>query len=336
MPIDLGAKGSCQIGGNLATAAGGVRYIRYKSLHANTLGMEIVLPDGTIVNALKTIRKDNTGYHFPHLFIGSEGTLGIITKVSIATVLKPKSINAVLLTAETFDDVCKIFRVAKEFLGEILSAFEFFDKDSMNLVVKHGLVNPLGRSSKFFILLETHGSNSEHDEQKLSYFFEHVLDNGSAKDGTIATDESQRLALWKLREGIPEFLRVEGYVYKYDISIPLAHMYEIVEILRQKLLNYEALQNVNVYGFGHLGDDNLHLNFVLPAKNDQAENEIEPFIYEWTKKYHGSISAEHGIGTIKKKHLHYSQTPESIELMRRLKRALDPNNIMNPGKIIDI
>jgi len=336
MPLDLGAKGSCQIGGNLATAAGGIRFIRYKSLHANILGMEVVLPDGTVVDALKTIRKDNTGYHLPHLFIGSEGTLGVITKCAVATAIMPKSVNVVFLGVESFEKVQHVFRTAKSLLGEVLSAFEFFDRESMDLVVKHGLVDPLEQATPFYVLLETHGSNNEHDEQKLEKFFDQVLGAGDAVDGTLAFDETQRAALWRLREGIPESLRREGYVYKFDISIPLPRMYDIVEILRNKFSEIETLTGTKVYGFGHLGDDNLHLNFVLPAKNEQVESEIEPFIYEWASSHRGSISAEHGVGTIKKKYLHHSQTPASIELMKLIKRAIDPKNIMNPGKVVDI
>lgn len=336
MPLDLGAKGSCQIGGNLASAAGGIRFLRYKSLHANILGLEVVLPNGTVVDSLKTIRKDNTGYHLPHLFIGSEGTLGVITRCAIATAILPKSVNVVFLGVESFEKVQHVFRTAKSVLGEVLSAFEFFDRESMDLVVKHGLVDPLENKTPFYVLLETHGSNNKHDEQKLEAFFDQVLGSGDAVDGTLAFDESQRAALWRLREGIPESLRREGYVYKFDISIPLPKMYDIVQILRDKFTGIESLAGTNVYGFGHLGDDNLHLNFVLPAKNELVDREIEPFIYEWASSHRGSISAEHGVGTVKKQYLHHSQTPESIELMKTIKRAIDPNNIMNPGKIVDI
>jgi FAD/FMN-containing dehydrogenase len=334
MPIDLGAKGSCHIGGNLATAAGGVRFIRYKSLHANILGMEIVLPNGTIVDSMKTVRKDNTGYHLPHLFIGAEGTLGVITKVALATAIRPKSINVVFLGIQTFEQVQHVFKAAKGLLGEILSAFEFFDLECMQLLQKHGLSNPLETDSKFFILLETHGSNQEHDEQKLERFFEEVTGSGDASDGTLAFDETQRLAIWKLRESITEALRKEGYVYKYDISIPLRQMYGIVEELRTKFSETPQFNELKVYGFGHLGDDNLHLNFVTPARNNEIEIQIEPYIYDWTRQHRGSISAEHGVGLIKKKFLHYSQTPESIALMKTIKKAIDPNNIMNPGKVL--
>lgn len=332
MPIDLAAKGSCQIGGNLATSAGGIRFIRYKSLHASILGMEVVLPDGTIVDALKNIRKDNTGYHLPHLFIGSEGTLGIITSVSMSVPPKPKSVNVAYLAIDSFENVQKVFRLAKHRLGEILSAFEFFDIACLDLVIQHQKVtDPLESRHPFYIVLETHGSDATHDEEKLNKFFEEVTSLEYAQDGTLAFDETSAQSLWKMRETISESLRRDGgpRLFKYDISMPLPVMYEIIQDMRKRLGD-----TARVFGFGHLGDDNLHLNIIIPEGDDKMLDLIEPFVYEWTQQHKGSISAEHGIGLMKKDYLEYSQTRESISLMKTIKNAIDPNGIMNPYKVV--
>ncbi|KAL0480498.1 D-2-hydroxyglutarate dehydrogenase, mitochondrial [Acrasis kona] len=333
MPLDLAAKGSCQIGGNLATSAGGIRYLRYKSLHANVLGMEFVLPDGTIVDTLKSIRKDNTGYHLPHLMIGSEGTLGIITAVSMSVPSKPKSVNVVYLAVDSFEKIQLIYRAAKLHLGEILSAFEFFDAKCRDLVVKHGANDPLDQPYSFYLVIETHGSEGSHDQDKLSKFFEHVLEEQHATDGTMSTDETQAKALWRMRESISECLRREGgtRLYKYDVSMPLPIMYKLVSDTKERL-GSEA----QVFGFGHLGDDNLHLNIIIPENQLEMVDLIEPFVYEWTQQHNGSISAEHGVGMMKRDYLKFSQTEQSIQMMRLIKKAIDPNNIMNPYKMFTV
>jgi FAD/FMN-containing dehydrogenase len=332
MPLDLAAKGSCQIGGNLATSAGGIRFIRYKSLHASILGLEAVLPDGTIVDTLKSIRKDNTGYHLPHLFIGSEGTLGIITAVSLSVPAKPKAVNVAYLAIDSFDNVQRVFRLAKQRLGEILSAFEFFDQACLDLVIHHQNVpDPLETRHLFYIVLETHGSNSSHDEEKLNKFFEEVIELDYAQDGTLAFDETSASSLWKMRESISESLRRDGgpRLFKYDISMPLSVMYDIIVDMRERLG-----ETARVFGFGHLGDDNLHLNVIIPPNDDKMVDLIEPYVYEWTQKHNGSISAEHGIGLMKKAYLGFSQSEQSIGLMRTIKNAIDPDGIMNPYKVV--
>jgi FAD/FMN-containing dehydrogenase len=203
MPLDLGAKGSCQIGGNLATAAGGLRFLRYKSLHSNILGLKVVLSDGRIMDNIKQVRKDNTGYHMDHLFIGSEGTLGIITEVALQVPVKPKSVNVVLLGVENFENCVNIFKKTKTNLDSILSAYEFFDSACLETVLQHMKVSyPLEKKYPFYILIETHGSNEKNDEtvgihfsskisQLLLEYFEDILSSEIASDGVLAQDESQ-------------------------------------------------------------------------------------------------------------------------------------------------
>ncbi|EFC42905.1 hypothetical protein NAEGRDRAFT_69307 [Naegleria gruberi] len=334
MPLDLAAKGSCQIGGNIATGAGGIRYVKFGSLHSNLLGLECVLPDGSIMDSIKEIRKDNTGYHLSHLFVGSEGTLGIITKVALQVPIKPKSVNVALISVESFEKVQELILMAKRELGEILSAVEFVDSDSMKLVMRlnhETLQPPVEGEHPFYLVIETQGSSKEHDEEKLNDFFAKALEEGVATDGSLAFDEKQSQYLWKFRELVSESLKKDGYVYKYDISIPLAKMYDIVLDMKERM---KVFPQAKVYSFGHLGDENLHLNIVSPKFEKQIKETIEPYVYEWTSKHRGSISAEHGIGVLKKNYLHYSQTNVALNLMKSIKKTLDPNNIMNPHKVL--
>ncbi|KYQ89289.1 putative actin interacting protein [Tieghemostelium lacteum] len=332
VPFDLGAKGSCQLGGNISTNAGGIRLLRYGSLHGNVLGLEAVLANGTVLNLNSTLRKDNTGYDLKQLFIGSEGTLGVITKVSLITPPKPTSVNVALLACDSFSSVKKLLIQAKTKLGDILSAFEFMDRGCIDLVLRHQpLQEPFSEKPKFYILLETSGFNETHDQEKLNEFLEYIMEQGLTVDGTVATDSKNQSTIWKFRETITESLGKEGAVYKYDLSLPIDQFYELVEVMRLRLGS-----KANVVGFGHVGDANLHLNISTPNQKYSKEmiNLIEPFVYEYTSKHNGSISAEHGIGLMKKDHLHYSKTSSSIQLMKLLKNSMDPNHILNPNKVL--
>ncbi|KAG0082726.1 hypothetical protein BGZ92_011452 [Podila epicladia] len=341
MPLDLGAKGSCHIGGNVATNAGGLRLLRYGSLHGTVLGLEVVLPDGTVLDNLSTLRKDNTGYDLKQLFIGSEGTLGIITGVSILSPKRSKAINVALLGLNTFDQVQSAFKRSKEELSEILSAFEFWDRASIDLVKEHlvaGANNPLQSDHDFYVLIETSGSNKDHDDEKLGNYLEGLMSNDIVQDGVVAQDTTQVRNLWAIREGIPEACSKSGAVYKYDISMPVPVLYQMVEDMRYRLEKAGAVGDgklvKSVIGYGHVGDGNLHLNVAAHGYNKEVTDLIEPFVYEWTAKHAGSISAEHGLGLMKASHLHYSKSPSMIGLMKRIKQLIDPNGIMNPYKYL--
>ncbi|KAM7520138.1 hypothetical protein LguiB_019100 [Lonicera macranthoides] len=254
MPLDLGAKGSCQIGGNVSTNAGGLRLVRYGSLHGTVLGLEAVLANGTVLDMLGTLRKDNTGYDLKHLFIGSEGSLGIISKVSILTPPKLSSVNLAFLACKDYFSCQKLLLEAKRRLGEILSAFEFLDSHALDLVLKHldGVRNPLPPSMhNFYVLIETTGSDESSDKQKLEAFLIHSMEGGLISDGAIAQDISQASSFWHIREdmghsgtgmgqrnmGVPEALMKAGAVYKYDLSLPVEKMYDLVEEMRIRLGN---------------------------------------------------------------------------------------------------
>ncbi|CAN8328026.1 unnamed protein product [Cochlearia groenlandica] len=331
MPLDLGAKGSCHIGGNVSTNAGGLRLIRYGSLHGTVLGLEAVTANGNVLDMLGTLRKDNTGYDLKHLFIGSEGSLGIVTKVSILTQPKMSSVNLAFIACKDYLSCQKLLIEAKRNLGEILSAFEFLDNNSMDLVLNHldGVRNPISSPENFYILIETTGTGETYDREKLEAFLLKSLEQGLVSDGVIAQDINQASSFWRIREGITEALQKAGAFYKYDLSLPVEEIYNIVNDLRGRLGDL-----ANVMGYGHLGDGNLHLNISTAEYNDKLLGLIEPYVYEWTSKHRGSISAEHGLGVMKANEIFYSKSPETVALMVSIKKLLDPKGILNPYKVL--
>uniref|UniRef100_A0A131Y155 D-2-hydroxyglutarate dehydrogenase, mitochondrial n=1 Tax=Ixodes ricinus TaxID=34613 RepID=A0A131Y155_IXORI len=330
LPLDLGAKGSCQIGGNVATNAGGLRLLRYGSLHDNVLGLEVVLADGTVLDSLRTLRKDNAGYDLKQLFIGSEGTLGLVTQVALQCAPRPKALGVAFLGCRQFEDVLATFRAARAALPEFLSSFELMDLESVRCVWENmGLRSPIGEHA-FYILVELAGSDESNLEGSLLKFVEEAMKQQWVSDGTIAQSATHMKELWQIREMVAESLRLDGYVYKYDISVPLCSYMKAVELVRERVGDGAT----RVCGFGHMGDSNLHLNVTSPTYSAAVLARIEPFIYEWTAQQKGSISAEHGIGLLKKKFLHLNKSAAAVQLMRSIKQCLDPRGILNPYKVI--
>lgn len=339
IPLDLGAKGSCQIGGNVATNAGGSRFLRYGSLRGSVLGLEAVLADGQVMDTLTSLKKDNTGYDLKQLHIGGEGTLGIITKVAIACPIKSSSINTAVVKVGTFDEVRKLMLLSKQRLGEILSAYEFMDCESVTMATKHlsHISNPLGQDDSdrsCYVLIETAGSDPDHDRAKLDRFVEEAFESGLASDGVIAESETQADALWELRESLPEAVAKAGHgggTLKYDLSLPLSDFYGIVEDARE-LIGKKG----DVVGWGHVGDGNLHLNIAVAdaANVDAVQTLVEPWVYKWVAAKRGSISAEHGLGQMKAGAIGFSKSAVAVATMRLLKNSLDPNGILNPHKVL--
>jgi FAD/FMN-containing dehydrogenase len=314
MPIDLGAKGSCHIGGNVATNAGGIRLVRYGSLHGSVLGLEVVLADGRILDMMSALRKNNTGYHLKNLFIGSEGTLGVVTRVSIATPRKCNSVNVALLALNSFEDTVACLHELRAHLNEILSGVEFLDRGCMRLVSNYISkfapdATTFDSEYPFYLLVETSGSNTRHDREKLMAALESVMANRLVQDGIVSESDAQAKALWRLREDTPVSLSAAGAVYKYDLSMPTSSMYAIVDDMKKALpLDFQ------VFGYGHIGDGNLHLNILVPRFgpathllllfvndsafvyrfDDEYRRLIEPRVYEWVRDVRGSVSAEHG------------------------------------------
>ena len=336
VPLDLGAKGSCHIGGNVATNAGGLRYLRYGSLHGSVLGMEAVLPNGNILDALSKLRKDNTGYDLKQLFIGSEGTLGAITKLAISVPRRPLSVNTMFLALKDFDSVRKTYSKAREQLAEVLSACEFADRESLDILfteLSDIHREPFQEKYPFHMLLEVSGSDSDHDREKMDRFLEYCMEEGMIEDGVVAQDSQQSAALWGLREDITLALAQAGHIYKYDFSLPLEHFYEIVEETRLRLKQVD-IDTVTV-GYGHVGDSNVHLNICTPGLRGgtpEVMKIIEPFVYDFVREKNGSISAEHGLGQMKPDKIFHTKSQTSVDVMTDIKSVFDPNGIMNPYK----
>ena len=340
VPLDLGAKQSCHIGGNVATNAGGLRFMRYGSLHKNVLGLEVVLPNGQILDLMNPLEKDNTGYDLKQLFIGSEGTLGVITKVAICCPRDSKSIQLAYLACETFEQVTNLLKMTKSKLGEILSAFEYLDQESVDVALQTlpHLKNPLGQSDgapgrRYYVLIETRGSDASHDAEKLEKFLSSSLESGVILDGTISQNAAEASQIWQLRESVTEALRQRGATYKYDVSVPIDSMDAIVQETRSRLAQNLEQSDWMVVGYGHVADSNLHLNISVPHYDNRVADVLEPWIYSRVASCRGSISAEHGIGQMKSHALHLTKNKGVLDMMRSLKDVFDPKGIMNPYKI---
>jgi D-2-hydroxyglutarate dehydrogenase len=307
-------------------------------LHGNVLGMEIVLPNGSILDSMSMLRKDNTGYDVKQLYIGSEGTLGAITKLSISVPRRPSSINTMFLALKNFNDVRRTYSRARNCLAEVLSAVEFADRESLDILFSEfpGVHRePFQESYPFHMLIEVSGSDSNHDREKMDSFLEHCLLEGLIEDGIVAQDVQQSAALWGLRENITVALAQAGHVYKYDFSLPLEHFYEIVEEMRKRL-NDTGTDTITV-GYGHVGDSNVHLNICTPGIRNvtpEVMDIIEPFVYDYVRDHHGSISAEHGLGQMKPDKIFHTKSETSVDIMKQIKTIFDPNGIMNPYKHI--
>jgi len=287
---------------------------------------------------MSTNRKDNTGYDLKHLFVGAEGTLGIITKVALSCPRLPRSRNTAFLACDSFESVRKTLSCAKDELGEILAAFEFMDEEVLDQVATE-LPVPLkkedGGNYHFCILVETQGSNSDHDALKLETFLEKVMEDGNVIDGIVAQDLTQVHEMWEVRESCNPIVKSKGYNYKYDLSLPLSEYYDIAEEMRDRL---SEIPNVLVVNWGHVCDGNLHLNIITPGKfevDNTVKDLIEPFIFESVVKRGGSISAEHGLGQCKNNYLgKYAKDDATVRVMQSLKKTFDPNGILNPGKFL--
>lgn len=346
VPYDLGAKGSCLVGGNVATNAGGLRFIRYGPLHGTVVGLEVVLADGTVLDLMSAMRKDNTGYHLRQLFIGSEGTLGVITKVALFCPMAFKHRTAALLALPDFPTLLSVFRVVQAELGEYLSCFEMFDQSSLEAVVenlKYPKPFPDAHHHPFYAMFELSGNDGAHLETRLLALLERLWHSSQIREATYAPDsQSAKFAqLRNYREHITLGLRADGAGYKYDVSLPLPVFYEVVEVMRERLLEKEKNSHekpfsvTRVCGYGHLGDGNLHFNVTSPTYQPALLAAIEPALYELVAAHGGSISAEHGIGAKKRPYLRYSKSAEAVRLMGRLKaEVFDVRGTLNPGKVL--
>ncbi|KAJ2001456.1 D-lactate ferricytochrome c oxidoreductase [Coemansia thaxteri] len=340
MPVDLGAKKQCMIGGNVSTCAGGLRYLRYGSLRGSVLGLEVVLPDGRILDSLFTLKKDASGYDVKQLFIGAEGTLGVVTAVAVALAPKPRSSQVAVLGLQNFARIQRAFVLARQTLGEIVSAFEFWEKRCTELVIEHEKRDcPLKSTHEFYVLIETRGSFLRHDVEKMDAFLNLLQEHEVVDELRVFRDAEDMENIWLFRSLMAEAHAKSGCMHVYDFSLPSKSQYELLVAVKSHL------EAAGLYGkpgmlvsdvtiFGHIGDDNIHLQVIASEFGRLVEESMEPWVYEWVGGHGGSIAAEHGLGAHKGQFLKYAKSPVVIETMKALKQLLDPNNIMNPGKHI--
>jgi len=339
-PLSLGAEGSCQIGGNLATNAGGINVLRYGNARDLTLGLRVVLPDGRVWDGLRGLRKDNTGYDLKQLFIGSEGTLGIITAAVLKLFPLPRTTVTALIAAAAPAAAVELLSLLREECGDRISAFEIISRRCVELVLAHipGTREPLARAHPWYVLAELAEAGAGGPLQsEFERAMERAGERGLALDAAIAASGAQRGALWRIRETIPEASRAEGLLYRHDVSIPVSRIPEFIAEAGVALES--AYPGVRVICFGHLGDGNLHYNCFVPGRSRDdaaalAATDVNRTVLDVVQRFGGSFSAEHGIGQAKRGELARYKSALELEMMRMLKRTFDPGNLMNPGKVL--
>ncbi|MCC6917792.1 MAG: FAD-binding oxidoreductase [Alphaproteobacteria bacterium] len=335
LPLDLGARGSATIGGTISTNAGGNRVLRYGMMRAMVLGIEAVLADGTVIDAMSPLMKNNAGYDLKQLFIGSEGTLGIVTRAVLRLRPSPASSNVAFLGVPSFDCLPLLLRRLERGTGELLSAFEVMWSDFYRLVTTAPAKGraPLRHGQPFYVLVESLGANPDADAARFEQVLGEALEAGEIVDAAIAKSTAERSAMWALRDDVGQVLR-NGPIFAFDVSLKISDMEAYVADVRSLLHERWGSERLSLMVFGHLGDGNLHLIVGVGDSSAEARHEVETLVYRPLRTRGGSISAEHGIGLQKRDYLNWSRSPAEIALMRTLKHALDPGNILNPGKVV--
>ena len=332
-PLDLGARGSATIGGNIATNAGGNRVIRFGMMREMVLGVEAVLADGTIVSSMNRMLKNNAGYDLKQVFIGSEGTLGVVTRAVLRLREKCSSESLALVAVHRFADVLRLLKAVDASLGGSLSAFEVMWREFYEAVTlpKGTNVPPLAHGAPFYVLIESLGGDPERDSQRFEQILSELIETGVVADAAIATSQAQRSAMWTIRDSVEQLLDL-GPILMFDVSLPISAMEAYVGEVRAGLA--AGWKDHTCVVWGHLGDSNLHLWITVQSTSPQTRRQVEGIVYEPLRGVGGSISAEHGIGVEKRDHLGVSRSAGEIALMRSLKQALDPAGILNPGKVL--
>ncbi len=335
-PVDFASAGSSQLGGNLSTNAGGIKVIKYGMSRDWVAGLTVVTGAGDILELNKDLEKNNTGYDLRHLFIGAEGTLGFITEATMKLTRKPDNLTVLVLGIA---DITHTMDVLRCFQAKIdLTAYEFFSHQAMTHVIREaGIGAPFATAAPFYALLEFEATSEQVMEQALA-LFEQCVEEGWALDGVVSQNETQLKSLWRLREGISESI-AKHTPYKNDISVVVsrvpAFLNEINAVVKEHYPDFELIW------FGHIGDGNLHLNILKPAALPKDEffkqcEKVNKWVFEIVEKHRGSISAEHGVGLVKKHYLEYTRSKVEVSYLKGIKRVFDPNNVMNPGKIFDL
>jgi FAD/FMN-containing dehydrogenase len=338
-PLSLASEGSCTIGGNLATNAGGVHVLAYGSMRDLVLGVEVALADGRLLSTLGALRKDNTGYDLTRLFVGSEGTLGVITAATLKLFPRPRSRAVAFLGLRDPAQALQLLNFVKARAGPMLDAFELASRLGLELVLRHipGTRDPLAHPHDWYALIELAGFAEGEAERVGAEILAAALDAGLAQDATLAQSLDQARALWKLRESMSEAQKREGGSIKHDIAVPVNEIPHFVEEAGRRLT--AAFPQARPVPFGHMGDGNIHYNVSQPVGADKAEflahwAEVNAIVHGVVRELGGSISAEHGIGRLKRDLLRETKDPVALDAMRAIKAALDPNGILNPGVLL--
>ncbi|WP_398467464.1 FAD-binding oxidoreductase [Tardiphaga sp.] len=339
-PLSLGAEGSCQIGGNISTNAGGVQALRYGTARALVAGLEVVLPDGQIWNGLRGLRKDNAGYDLKQMFIGAEGTLGIITAATLKLLPLPTASATAFLATPSPVTAVAWLRRAKSMLGECITTVELMERRCIDVAMKHnsGIRDPLPTRYDWYLLVEI-ADQGKHDslEERLLSVFEAGVEGEELIDGVIASSAEQAAAIWRIREGTPEGQRLEGASYKHDVSVPISKVAQFISEANSALeTRFPGLRS---FAFGHLGDGNIHYNPLQAEGGDKATwqsylPEVNQIVHDIVARLGGSITAEHGIGRLRIEEVPRYKSDVEMTMMRKLKQCFDPDNLMNPGKLL--
>lgn len=338
-PLSLASEGSCQIGGNISTNAGGNAVLRYGNMRDLVLGIEAVLPDGRIWNGLRGLRKDNTGYDLKQLFIGGEGTLGIVTAAVCKLFPRPRTVATALVAVPDVAAAVSLFGRLKQTSGDRLTAFELIPRIGIDFVTRHipGARDPLTKAVDWYVLAELSSAGEEDLRHRLEAALAAALEEGLASDAAIAESGAQASALWALRENLSDVQKLEGGSIKHDISVPISAIPAFITEASKAVT--AALPGIRPVPFGHIGDGNVHFNLSQPPAMDRDAfldrwAEFNRIVHDIAAGLGGSISAEHGLGFMKRDEITHYKSAVEIDMMRAVKRALDPQNIMNPGKLV--
>ena len=333
-PLDLGARGTATIGGNAATNAGGNRVIRYGMVRSMILGLEAVMADGTVLSSMNRMLKNNAGYDLKHLFIGTEGTLGVVTRLVLRLVQEPSSQDTALVAMDDFGQITAFLRFMEASLGGTLSAYEVLWRDFYTLVTSQFTDRqpPLEPKYPYFVLVEALGSHQQRDSERFQNALSEAFDKKLVTDAMVAKSQAERDAIWAIRDDVVLLLELKP-VFLFDVSLPISAVESYVQNVRDELT--EQWPDQRLFVFGHLGDGNIHLAVSAGPENGEARGAVERIVYQPLMQLAGSVSGEHGIGLEKKPYLSWCRSEAEITVMKALKKSLDPRGILNPGKIFD-
>lgn len=336
LPLDLGARGSAMVGGVIGTNAGGNRVLRWGMMRDMVIGLEAVLADGTIVTSLTKMLKDNAGYHWKHLLIGSEGTLGIVTRAVLRLRPLPTTTQTALVAMDSFEDAVTVLRQLEVTLSSRLSSFELLWNDFYTRLTDtevSGNARPIPADFGYYAVVEAMGGDAEGDDAQFERALATLLENGVVQDAVIAQSERERQGLWAIREHLEKAFAKMRPFRSYDVSMSLSDMPTFVDTVKREIL--EKYPDTEMIFYGHAGDGNVHPLFHIPGMDEEATHFLDNCVFGAVQQVGGSISAEHGIGVTRAPYLARTRTLAELELMKTLKRALDPNNLLNPGKLLD-